>query len=226
MVEDLEWSVDVYWIYSVESMSKGTLSHWWYAVAERKRSGSITVLQLMGPIPNFPCPLRNSTPQTSSALTKMADPHTSHDDVIKWKHFPRYWPFVQEFTGHRWIPRTKVSDMELWCFLSMICAWTNGRVNNQDASDLRRHRAHCYVIVMQPLICEHALSSAAGMSESADLRSATVLRTCERTLKKQLVLWINFFFLCNIWTCECSTDPFKYIYGLENLHSASQLAEI
>ena len=23
-----------------------------------------------------------------------------------------------EFTGHRWIPRTKASDAELWCFLS------------------------------------------------------------------------------------------------------------
>ena len=39
-----------------------------------------------------------------------------HDDVIKWKHFPRYWPFVREFTGRRWIPRTKASDAELWCF--------------------------------------------------------------------------------------------------------------
>ena len=34
-----------------------------------------------------------------------------HDDVIKWKHFPRYWPFV------RGIPHTKASDAELWCFL-------------------------------------------------------------------------------------------------------------
>ena len=34
-----------------------------------------------------------------------------HDDVIKWKHFPRYWPFVRE------IPLTKASDAELWCFL-------------------------------------------------------------------------------------------------------------
>ena len=34
-----------------------------------------------------------------------------HDDVIKWKHFPRYWPFV------RWIPHTKASDVELWCLL-------------------------------------------------------------------------------------------------------------
>ena len=27
-----------------------------------------------------------------------------HDDVIKWKHFPHYWPFVRGTTGHRWIP--------------------------------------------------------------------------------------------------------------------------
>ena len=40
-----------------------------------------------------------------------------HDDVIKWKHFPRYWPFVREPTGHRWIPMTKASDVELWYFL-------------------------------------------------------------------------------------------------------------
>ena len=36
---------------------------------------------------------------------------SSHDDVIKWKHFPRYWPFV------RGIHRTKASDVEFWCFL-------------------------------------------------------------------------------------------------------------
>ena len=36
-----------------------------------------------------------------------------HDDVIKWKPFPRYWPFVWEFTGPRWIPHTEASDAEL-----------------------------------------------------------------------------------------------------------------
>ena len=31
---------------------------------------------------------------------------------------PRYWPFVWgDSTGHRWIPLTKASDAELWCFL-------------------------------------------------------------------------------------------------------------
>ena len=40
-----------------------------------------------------------------------------HDDVIKWKHFPRNWPFVWGIHRSRWIPPTKASDAELWCFL-------------------------------------------------------------------------------------------------------------
>ena len=39
------------------------------------------------------------------------------DNGIKWKHFPRYSHLCGEFTSHRWIPRTKASDVELWCFL-------------------------------------------------------------------------------------------------------------
>ena len=40
-----------------------------------------------------------------------------HDDVIKWKHFPRNWPFVRGIHRSRWIPHTKASDAELWCFI-------------------------------------------------------------------------------------------------------------
>ena len=29
-----------------------------------------------------------------------------HDDVIKWKHFPRNWPFVRGIVRSRWIPHT------------------------------------------------------------------------------------------------------------------------
>ena len=36
-----------------------------------------------------------------------------HDDVMKWKHFPRYWTFV------RGIHRTQASDAELWCFFDL-----------------------------------------------------------------------------------------------------------
>ena len=45
-----------------------------------------------------------------------------------------------EFTGPRWIPHTMASDAGLWCY---------GGVNNGEAGDLRRHRAHCDVIVMK-----------------------------------------------------------------------------
>ena len=59
-------------------------------------------------------------------------------------------PLCEEFTGHRWIPRTKASDAELWCFLWTISdAWINCWVNNRVAGDLRRYRAHYDVTVMQ-----------------------------------------------------------------------------
>ena len=48
-----------------------------------------------------------------------------------------------QFTGPRWIPRTKASDAELWCFL-----WMNSWVNNREAGDLRRHHTHYDGIVM------------------------------------------------------------------------------
>ena len=35
--------------------------------------------------------------------------------VTKWKHFLRYWSFVRGI--HRWIPLTKASYAERWCFL-------------------------------------------------------------------------------------------------------------
>ena len=39
-----------------------------------------------------------------------------HDDVIKWKPFPRYWPFVRGIHRSPVNSRTKASDAELWCF--------------------------------------------------------------------------------------------------------------
>ena len=40
-------------------------------------------------------------------------PIERYDDVIKWKHFSRYWSFVREITGDR----TKVSDAKHLFFL-------------------------------------------------------------------------------------------------------------
>ena len=56
-------------------------------------------------------------------------------------------PLCGKFTGHRWIPLTKASDAEVRCFL-WSAPWINGWVNNREAADFRRHRAHYDVIVM------------------------------------------------------------------------------
>ena len=59
-------------------------------------------------------------------------------------------PLCGEFASHRWIPLPKASDAGLWCFLWSM-PWINGWVNNRDADDLRRHRAHYVCNVMVPL---------------------------------------------------------------------------
>ena len=70
-----------------------------------------------------------------------------HDDVIKWKHFPRHWPFVRGI--HR--PPVNSPHKDQWrgaLMFSLICVWINGWVNNREAGDSRRYRVHYDVIVM------------------------------------------------------------------------------
>ena len=64
-------------------------------------------------------------------------------------------PLCGEFTGPRWIPHTEASDAELW--FSLISPRINGWVNNSEAGDLRRHRAHYAVIVMSSFELAEAL---------------------------------------------------------------------
>ena len=59
-------------------------------------------------------------------------------DVIKWKHFPRYWPLVW---GIHWSPVNSLHKGQ-WrgaLMFSLICASRNGWVNNPYAGDLRPH---------------------------------------------------------------------------------------
>ena len=74
-------------------------------------------------------------------------PFHIHDHVIKWKHFPRYWPFV------RGIHRSPVNSPHngRWrgaLMFSLICTRLNGWVNNREAGDLRRYRTHYDVTVL------------------------------------------------------------------------------
>ena len=80
-------------------------------------------------------------------ILSLKSPHngpllTEHDDVVKWKHFRRYWPFVQG------IDRSPVNSQWRGALMfSVICAWINGWVNNREAANLRRHLAYYDIIV-------------------------------------------------------------------------------
>ena len=69
------------------------------------------------------------------------------DDVIKWKHFPRCWPFV------RGIHRSPVNSPHKGqrcgaLMFPLICVGIDGWINNRNAGDLRRYCAHYDVSVM------------------------------------------------------------------------------
>ena len=77
-------------------------------------------------------------------LVKLCD---THDDVIKWKHLPRYWRFLR---GIHWSPVNSPHKGQ-WrgaLVFSLICVWINGWVNNREAGELRRYCTHYDVTVM------------------------------------------------------------------------------
>ena len=113
---------------------------------------SLLLLWLWGPF--CPCELRPLQGVWSSASKKR-----SSERVRRMRKFsanmmtssngniPRYWPFV------RGIHRSPVNSPHKgqWrgaLIFSLICAWTNGWVNNRDTGDLRHHRAHHEITVM------------------------------------------------------------------------------
>ena len=96
----------------------------------------------------------------------------NHDDVIKWKHFPRYWPFV------RGIHRSPVNSPHKgqWrgaLIFSLICARINGWVNSRYAGDLRHHWAHYDVIVMNGCLCN------SWPGQQRKYKSCALLTLCE-----------------------------------------------
>ena len=97
-----------------------------------------------------------------------------HDDVIKWKHFPRYWPFV------RGIHRSPVNSPHKgqWrgaLMFSLNCAWIKGWVNNSEVGDLRHHRAHYDVTVtITSTLLNDGSNTATHPREQTRIRTATI----------------------------------------------------
>ena len=117
---------------------------WWYCFSVSQKF--ITIC----PINNELALVPDDEKVPSSSLGDLSQKwpgSLNHDDVIKRKHFSRYWPFV------RGIHRSPVNSphkgqCRRTLMFPLICAWINGGVNNREAGDLRHHRAHYDVIVM------------------------------------------------------------------------------
>ena len=139
-------------------------------------------------------------------------PLVMHDDVIKRKHFPHYWPFVRE------IHRSPVNSPHKgqWrgaLMFSLICVWINGWVNNRKAGDLRCYCAHYDVIVMDcgdlllpPIIIIIMQDCSQALNTCKCLWSFT----CGGVSNMLLVLSTTFHCHYNIWGCMCSTGPFQF----------------
>ena len=150
--------------------------------------------------------------QNFAALYTLLTTHTyendEHDDVIKWKHFPRYWPFV------RGIHQSPVNSPHKgqWrgaLLFSLICVWTNSWVNYRDAGDLRRHYVSYDVFVMErcvnlqvdlrtsldykPLWFQ-AMSCYPGNGASGGIKTCQNITTMTYTTKYQpfYILWNEF----------------------------------
>ena len=102
-----------------------------------------------------------------------------------------------EFTGPRWIPRTKP------VMFSLICVWINDWVNNREAGVLRRYRAHYDVTVMtRYFIVNHNHYYTSLTYRLGRDKMATFLQTFSNSLfwNKIVVLWFLSLFPRVQWT--------------------------
>ena len=106
-----------------------------------------------------------------------------------------------EFTGPWWIPLTKASDAELWCFLWSVPEQTRW-INNREAGDLRRYQAHYDISVM---VNGEWLTLTAWLV-SDNLMSSTQLWWCSGSLSprhRQPLYCVRHNFN---WWCKFSVD--------------------
>ena len=156
-------------------------------------------------------------------------PEFSHidDDVMKWKHYPCYWPFVWRI--HRSpvnYPKGQWRGALVFC---LICACTNGWVNNRDAGDLRRkgHKCllwrHCNVASMHCVYAVHCRRRHV-VGWKTNIRNICYFR-----LKLLFCIYICFmpFGILKICTLHRVTYAINVIYGpgwsslLENIEGRS-----
>ena len=117
---------------------------------------------------------------------------STYDDVIKWKHFPCYWPFVWGI--HRLSVNSPHKSQWRWALMfPLICAWINGWVNNREVGDLIRHCGHYDVTVMH--------------SQNKELTGSYNILSCGRCRVKSLYDIIRTLLCAHYRVWMSSSDP-------------------
>ena len=80
-----------------------------------------------------------------------------HDDVIKWKHFLCYWPFVRGIHRSPVNSPTKASDADVWISFDLhlnkrLSKQSRGRWFETPSCSLWRHRNGCYELAKWKVI--------------------------------------------------------------------------
>ena len=135
----------------------------------------------------FKCNGRIMGHQSATIATK--HDKATHDDLIKWKHFLRYWPFVRR------IHQSPVNSPHKgqWrgaLVFSLICTRINGRVNNGEAGDLRRHEFPFDGVIMNHEGCGGVVGVGVGWVKYLNLLNISYL--CLQFLVHQFHQWSTF----------------------------------
>ena len=173
----------------------------------------------------FPCHDVTIKNKHFSIVAKGLDCHLSgnrkHDDVIKWKDFLRYLPFV------RGIHRSPVNSPHKgqWrgaLLFSLIWVWINGWVNNHRAGDLRRHRAHDDVIVMNIVVNDTSNPHVAISKFPVNDLNSPGFSSCNLHLQQRCGAWlfkpkswsilVTFGICLTLWPCPLCFDLERVVH--------------
>ena len=112
------------------------------------------------------------------------------DDVIKWNHFPRNCPFVR---GILPVPVNSPHNGQ-WrgaLMFSLICVWINDWVNYREAGDLRRHRGHYDVNIMEYHLVSEFIHFSSLCFSSSILSADAYMITSSANILRTHLSWVR-----------------------------------
>ena len=95
---------------------------------------------------------------------------------------------------------------------SLICVWLNGWVNNHEAGDLRRHRGHYDVNVMEGRLCVYQCCLY-FLSWSCDVHALYVYSWSISRPKNEIILASIHDLITLTWLHERLVDDFHYPFN-------------